>query len=121
MGEHIVAVYSGNWWYIISTMTSFEKTHFTTNGYFHLSPGNLLIQWGRWYTSNPNYYSGVTISFPISFPSACLAVTATQISWNWWYGNEIFVKNFTKSSFELTGAHRESIHICSACWIAIGY
>jgi hypothetical protein len=102
-------------------MTSFEKTHFTTNGYFHLSPGNLLIQWGRWYTSNTKYYSGVTISFPISFSYACLSVSATQFMWDYWYGNEIFVTEFTKSSFRLTGAHKGGIHTRSAYWIAIGY
>ena len=120
-GEHIVAVYSGGTWNIISTMTSLEKVNFSPNGYFHLAPGNLLIQWGRWYTSNTKYYSGVTISFPISFSYACLSVSATQFMWDYWYGNEIFVTEFTKSSFRLTGAHKGGIHTRSAYWIAIGY
>jgi hypothetical protein len=56
----------------LSSLTDFDKS-LSANGYQKL-PGGLIIQWGS-FTSNVD--DEQTVTFPITFPTACYAVTST--------------------------------------------
>jgi hypothetical protein len=56
----------------LSSLTDFDKS-LSANGYQKF-PGGLIIQWGN-FSSNTD--SDQTVTFPITFPTACYAVTST--------------------------------------------
>lgn len=81
---------------------------FLANGYQRL-PSGLIIQWGVANATDP----GTTVTFPVAFPTACLAVTAT-------YGQtgdkiSLGAHTFTTTTFRLYGWNY------STYWIAVGY
>lgn len=82
-----------------------------TNGYAKWSTG-LILQWGT------GTWAGTdnTISFPISFSSACAAViTKTEIDSDW-YCN--YSTNRTTSSFNF---HKHQGQSTTNSWVAVGY
>ena len=79
-----------------------------SNGYVKLRSG-VIIQWGVAVASDP----GTTVTFPVAFPTACTAVTAT-------YGQtgdkiSLGVHTFTTTTFKLYGWGYNTY------WIAVGY
>ena len=48
------------------------------NGYTKLA-GGLILQWGAVENNDPNWEGYVDVVFPISFPNACLNVTASRV------------------------------------------
>lgn len=80
----------------------------TSNGYQKL-PGGVIIQWGVANASDP----GTIVTFPVAFPTACIAVTAM-------YGQTgdkvtLGAHTFTTTTFRLYGWD------FSTYWIAVGY
>jgi len=98
-----------------TSTTQFATTAFVnrgtsigTNGY-RLLPDNMVEQWGF---ANPNG-GGITVTFPTSFPTACLAVEAISVAGGavqTWLG-----ANPGASSFNLHNSGGTSF------WRAIGY
>ncbi|CAB4157884.1 hypothetical protein UFOVP682_56, partial [uncultured Caudovirales phage] len=57
---------------VLTSLASFGRS-ISANGYQKL-PGGLVIQWGNFSSNTDN---DQTITFPITFPTACYAVTST--------------------------------------------
>ena len=96
---------------------SLTASSFATNGYRKTSDG-LIIQWG-YYTYSSS--SIATITFPISFPNACLniQVTSNQIS-NWNYDNDtVGVRVNNTASFTVINDY--IVSGIGRYWFAIGY
>lgn len=86
----------------------------TTNGYTFL-PGGLIIQWG----TGTNISSGSNITFPITFPTACLNVQATIKD----TGNRQFVYTSAYTTSKFTVALLDSSGSAETgtfTWLAIG-
>lgn len=82
----------------------------TSNGYQKL-PSGLIIQWGNasWSTS------GTAVSFPMAFPTGCLAVVVGMAGS---VGGQPYVNNPTATGFNaFMTAGTTSNHY----WLAIGY
>ncbi len=92
----------------IPSSTAFDGGHsFTENGYQKLSNG-LILQWG--YRTD----SSMTITFPITFPNACLNVSLstihyTKVDWT------PIISGWSITSFTLSAASY------NFTWLAIGY
>ena len=84
-----------------------------TAGYQKL-PSGLIIQWGNSLTTNT---SATTITFPISFVTACYSVTATPQATQEEQTSTSTIDTVTKTSFAIHG--RTGIS-CYFYWIAIG-
>jgi hypothetical protein len=85
---------------------------FASNGWSRL-PNGTVLQWGV----TGSYTGATSISFPISFPSACISIH-TQIIADYDI-NEVFtVYNVSASSFAAANSNPGSAPIY---WFAIGY
>lgn len=94
-------------------LASFAKS-LDASGYA-LLPGGLIIQWGAAPTSG----SYTTVTFPLSFPSACRSVVCTLLTTQAGQTSdqEVRVNTLSVSSFrQMTVLTTANIH-----WIAIGY
>lgn len=93
------------------------------NGYQRL-PGGLIIQWGA-YTNTISGQAGLTINFPISFPTACISVQVSDrnVTQNANYDLFMQMVSFTTTSFttfsQWTGSGSATLE--GLYWIAIGY
>jgi len=89
----------------------------TSSGYQKL-PGGVIIQWGTYGTLFTDLGAVVdkTISFPISFPTACLVVVSNVCSDNAASHGSIYhaIKSWSTSSFVAASEAPRT-------WIAIGY
>jgi hypothetical protein len=89
----------------VTNATSWPVTYLAGNGYVKASNG-LIIQWGN------DAIGGVSnISFPTTFPNACLTVVGGGSA------NYIQVQTFTSSYFTAAA----NIYPTTVRWIAIGY
>ena len=93
------------------------------NGYQKLSSG-LIIQWGQ--TSSFSSESGLTVNFPIAFPTACRSATATVINTSGSntamdQGAQVYSLSTTSMGvyMQIYGGG-SSTFSCSAYWMAIG-
>lgn len=91
----------------------------TANGYVTL-PNGLMIQWGL--VSNVQAGAGVTVTFPVAFPTSCVSVVLTNISGSSsvssGYSQTSAVFSVSRTSFV---AQTGGSSIESKYWQAIGY
>jgi hypothetical protein len=87
--------------------------HKATNGYQKL-PGGIIIQWGE--VQRPQN-TGQKLTFPISFPNACINASTTIITSADW-GESTSVYSLTKTSMYIRNSNGGTLNIY---WIAIGY
>jgi len=99
-------------------LASFQKS-LASNGYQYF-PGGLLLQWG---VSNVAYDETVTIvNFPLSFPSACLNVTATVNQSSPVNGVLVSaVASFNQTSVSILGEFDVDSASLPTYWQALGY
>ncbi|WP_347454074.1 gp53-like domain-containing protein [Acinetobacter thermotolerans] len=105
-------------------LDGFFKAAKSTNGYQQL-PGGLILQWGTVdYSNNPGQVSR-SVSFPLSFPNACLNVTATRkmnSATNQGQGSVLCVSSTrTSALFSLVHQQGGNIDLGGFTWFAIGY
>ena len=102
----------------LSALSSFAKS-LTTNGYQKL-PGGLIMQWG---TITVNYNdTDTTGSFPISFPTACLNMTATPTNYANSGVNMIAITAVSTTGFTMHGDYSSgTILSVPTYWFALGY
>lgn len=92
----------------------FSSQALANPGYQKL-PGGFIIQWGM--TGSFGSSQSVFINFPISFPTACLTVTATTIDYGG--GDRITYVEPNPLTYGFTVKNNGSQ--AGASWIAIGY
>lgn len=102
------------------------KQLLNVNGYQRL-PGGLIIQWGKSSTSVSNSNAAINVTFPISFPTQCLAVIpggqdTTNTSPYSQMAVKLYSMNTTGAVFNAdlvdVGVHNGGIY---AVYVAIGY
>lgn len=102
----------------LSSLSDFDKSH-ASSGYQKL-PGGLIMQWGQTGTIGAN--ATASVSFPISFPNACLNVQATRTTTDNFAGDKrdsYAAYGYSTSGFTMFNQY-ESISSAYA-WFAIGY
>lgn len=106
---------------ILASLADFSKS-LSQNGYQKL-PGGLILQWGL--TGLVNVSTNATQTFPISFPNACLLVSASMLNPNAYNAAScVFVLNAApaNSSFDWRWERPSgSGSPASAYFVAIGY
>jgi len=111
-------LYKGNGGYEsanLSSVSNFDSAHsFATNGYQKFSNG-LIIQWG--FLNTYQEYTN-TITFPISFPNACLNGLATIKSYETNTDDSVLIRTFTTTTMQVV-LKRPSEN--DVYWFAIGY
>ena len=86
-----------------------------TNGYLKL-PGGLIIQWGS--ASITAVGNGISVPYPIVFPTAVLAVTASQAGNSSSAGTVVIgLGNLTAAGFDAWASSGTP----GFTWIAVGY
>lgn len=109
--------YGGTWQPWVRCDLGDAAGSFGTNGYAKL-PGGLIVQWGT--SGSITYYATSNITFPLSFPNACLSAVAniTNSTLSSTTGGSLAVTARTASYFTVRNMHDSS---SSAQWIAVGY
>ncbi len=89
------------------------------NGYQKL-PSGLIIQWGVYGSNNATLYtSAVTISFPITFPTACF--TVTPVSRTTYASSAAPRYTSQPATWSSSGFTTQTYHTGGINWIAIGH
>lgn len=100
-----------------------QNRSITTNGYQKL-PGGFLLQWGvASVTSAINFdQTELAFTFPMSFPSSCLSVTASMFHPTWNVGTlNVHVKEYSNTSCKLISGYNSLSLSAQAMWFALGY
>lgn len=122
-GQTIEIVADGSKWHCYTGSAGFGAS-LTTNGYQKL-PSGLILQWGTVGTFGGE--GGLSVTFPIAFPTACLNGNATIINTSG--SNNVMDQGAQIYSLSTTGmgvymqtyAGGSLTFPCSAYWTAIGY
>jgi len=85
----------------------------TANGYTYL-PNGLIIQWGRVVANSTS-----SVTFPTSFPTACLSVTLTGNSTLYVGANVPYVTTFSTTTATVRSSYTAAA--ASVTYLAIGY
>jgi len=116
---------------VAGTISGFANS-LQTNGYQKL-PGGLILQWGQ--SDSVAGDTTVSVTFPISFPSACLNITATTVNTSgpngappdatYSYTTDIFAQIVSTSLTGATFLNNYAYHSNNGSnpinWFAIGY
>jgi len=100
-------------WYIVAQ-------DFRNNGFVRFSNG-LIIQWGS-LVQTVNHASFYNITFPITFPNHCLAVTISEYGFPNYSDAVIQIVSKSSTGFKaLVDGTTEYAQAAGIMWIAIGY
>jgi len=110
------SIYLGSWTaWVRCDLGEVAKSHGSTG--YHKLPGGLILQWG---TVTVNDGSSTAVSFPISFPSACVSVQLTVTSASPGNYGTAIAGAPTTSGFSAR-LYNGSGNAASMYWLAVGY
>lgn len=102
--------------YLLAQALKGANQSLTTNGYQKI-PGGFIIQWGS-LTQDANL--STTYSFPLTFPTACVAVVANKGS-NINLAGEYAVGSQATSTSQFTIANTGTGTLQGIFWVAVGF
>jgi hypothetical protein len=109
--------------YVASQIPVIDFTNLkTTNGYQKL-PGGLILQWGKYNSAIGTDEPIISVSFPITFTTACLHAQATGYATNNLKDSWPQISSFSSSTLSIQIQHSSSgnFGLDGFYWFAIGY